>query len=423
MEETIQAGAGQEEILFPEAMFPTPKEEYTGVHDAPAAGVLLLEGAKVRLALVQLELVGYQNIQALKRIVADLCSLSEEHILIHCNHTLSLPHDFPGQDDRSRQFVHMYHEAVEEAVRKAAKAALLSKTPVHVLYASAYCGINVNRVVPFGDGLWQGTNERGESDHSVPVLAFQDKEDKMLAICYSVNCAPGVLENSRLTDGGRLVSADIAGQARAELKKKYPGACCFYFLGASGDQWQILRAQAEEVHPDGSIELCDRREEGFVYAKALGSMLANDVTRSLQKAALQTAHLSLLQRTFLYPGQKELGNRIAAMTPGKVSFEKAEDVKSSTSVVRLGRTAMFFCHPEIDAATLNEIRTLSGCKAVFPAAFTDGGQGYMPQKSNYDGWGYQCRKSVFGRGSAEQFAKNVSEMIAEVMRDEQEVGR
>lgn len=416
--EMVRAGAGEVPIRFEESMMPTPGENYTGIHDDPYVHVLCFsqrEGTGEEVyVFMGLNLVSYPNPDELKELAAGITGAKPGHVLVHCSHNLATPHGAMGeQTEEEKGFGEAYGRVVGRAARQALEQALASMEPADIRFYTAVSNVNVSRMLELRDGLWQGTNEAGPSDHTVPVIRVDGRESGgCKAIFFAVNMAPGVMEGSFLRDGGRLISGDIAGAAEKYLRNLYPGAVCCYCLGASGDQWQELRAVTDMMNARGELEKEDLHEDGFILADALGRKLASSVSIAFrQDAEPEVKPVRMETREFFYPGQKELGRNAALMRPGKVKFEEAKKVCSDMSILKLGGIAVVAAHAEINTATLQRIRARTKCKKVFFTAFTNGAGGYMTEKDVYDAGGYQCRKSRFARGSAELFEKHVAAFL------------
>lgn len=414
----IRAGAGEAKIIFPEEMFPTEGEHYTGIHDDPAAHVVCFADGQrqdaEKYVIVQLDLVSYFDTDGVKGLVCGLTGAKKEKVLVHCTHNLATPHCFGREPDK--QYIALYSSAVNQALHKAVEVAEQTLRPATISFGTAVSNVNVSRVISYGEGLWQGTNEAGVTDHTVPVIRIDHEDGACIALLYAVNMAPGVLEGSYLEDGGRLVTGDVAGASEVYIKRVFPDAVCCYCLGASSDQWQVLRAVPDFVNEKGERVTEDLHETGFVYADALGRKLAASVTETAFACKPEkTDSIHMETREYTYPGQKEIGRVFHLMKPGKVVFESAEDVVSDATILMLGNIGIIAGHAEINVSTLQQIREKTKCEHVFFMSFTDGAGGYMADKENYDGWGYQCRKSSFARGSAELFAVNMAEFLNDMM--------
>lgn len=418
----IRAGAGEAKIIFPEEMFPTEGEHYTGIHDDPVAHVVCFADGQgqdaEKYVIVQLNLVSYFDTKGVKELVSGLTGAKKEHVLVHCTHNLATPHCFGRETDK--RYIELYTGAVDQALNKAVEAADKTLRPAVLSFGTAVSNVNVSRVIPCGEGLWQGTNEEGVTDHTVPVIRVDNEDGGCIALLYAVNMAPGVLEGSFLENGGRLVTGDVAGASEVYIKRVFPNAVCCYCLGASSDQWQALRAVPDFVNEKGERVTEDLHETGFIYADALGRKLAAAVTAAAFACEPETVNsIQMETREYCYPGQKEIGRVFHLMKPGKVVFEPAEDVTSDATVLMIGGIGIVAGHAEINVSTLHEIREKTKCRRVFFMSFTDGAGGYMASKENYDGWGYQCRKSSFARGSAELFAVNMAKLLDDMMESKE----
>lgn len=408
-------GAGASKLQFPASIFPTPGEHYDGVHDAPEAHVILLragEDAGSLLVFVHLDLVAYADYPHLKDLVAARTGADKNFILVICNHDLSTPHDV-GHGAEGEAYRSALHGCVERAVLESLESAISDMEPCDLTFAMGCSHVNVSRVRPAFGGLWQGTNERGYSDHTIPILRLRSRKDgQCLALLYVLNMAPGVLENSRSADGRRYISADLAGAVPKYLKED---AVCCYCIGAPGDQWQALRAVTEMVQEDHTVVEEDLHETGYLYVDALARKIASAIHEATEGPA-EPVLMKRIRRAFAYPGQEVQGESISEMKPGAVAYHRTKEVKSDLTLVRLGEVVLVLAGPEIDAASLAVLRQQTGCEKLVYLAFADGADGYMAKKENYEGCGYQSRKSRFYAGSAELFEQNAVELVKEILQ-------
>lgn len=224
--------------------------------------------------------------------------------------------------------------------------------------------------------------------------------------------AAGVLERSKLSDGRRPVSGDIAAASERKIKAllDVPAA---YALGASGDQWQILRAVEDGLDAQGKQYKVDHMEQGFDFVEILGARLAQSVMRALSSVEHigQNPDPKLYTRTVTLPAHKELPPPQAMKITRSVTFEPVPDVQMEYHVFCLGDIAIVCCKPEVCVKTLQEIRENSPFSHTILLEFTNNHANYMVTRDLYEKCAPQSRKGYFAAGAAELFSKDVSEFL------------
>ena len=106
-----------------------------------------------------------------------------------------------------------------------------------------------------------------------------------------------------------------------------------------------------------------------------------------------------------------------AQIPDGVSVQvidpACEPVETPVEYLRIGGAGLIGIRPEICARTLAEIRQCVGLEVLGLVSFVNGGQKCMPDLTCYDNCAYQAKNSMFAAGTAEQFAKDIVNMIRE----------
>ena len=408
----IYAGIGECPVVFPQQVFPNPREQYTEVHDDPLVHVLVVEDAE-RFAFAFLDLVDPGDWLKVRQTLAEATGVRIDNAALHTSHVLSTPHcarEYQNETERENDMV--LRQTIADAVCAAAEMARSNLEPVEFGMATAYSQVNVNRVLETADGYAEGINEAGESDHSVPVICIKRTDGSLKGVLYAVNCAAGVLENSRLSDGRRPVSGDIAADSERKLQELL-GAQAVYMLGASGDQWQILRAVSDQLDKEGHLVKNDRGELGFEFVDILGTRLAQSVAQAIPNAEYSdvSGTLKLYHQTVTLPGHKPLSPPEMRKITRHVEFEPGPDVEMEYVIFCAGETAVIGCMPEICVATLKRIRAASPFRHTVLLEFVNNHANYMVTRELYEKCTPQCRKGRFDAGAAELFEAHVISML------------
>ena len=405
-QEIFKAGAGKATIELDETLFPTAGENYTHVHDDSYVHVLLLEKGS-RICIVAIGTVTVSEPEIIAGKVAEATGTDPDHVIVHAKHVLSAPHakrdETPGVCD-----------ALIAASVKAAEEAAGNLRPARLRFGEGNTDVNVNRMVKTDKGWWQGHNPDIPADHSLPVICLDDENGRPISVVFFCNTAPGVLENSLLSDGRRAASGDLAAWTERKLDEQFgDNAICTYLTGITGDHWQMLRAVHDEIDIAGAQTLTDMHEEGFVFLDILSSRLSEAVIRAVRESEpVEAPEINLDRYMFRYTGQKVKG---ADFRNPALSCEYIADGERdfSIDILSFGDIAVVAVGCEICSSTWNYVKERSPFKHTLLLEFAGrAGFGYLPQKDYYDKITYQSLKSKFYAGSAEKFAEDaISSLI------------
>jgi neutral ceramidase len=415
--ETLRAGAGRAVIELSADLFPT--EGFTGVHDMLRARILLLEsGKKVAFVSIELTSLPEEVIAALQKLVADMADIPSENVLVFVTHTFSAPHFMPMHLCKTladKQRNELLFRVIKAAVIQATSQAVVRMEAARFGYKTGLCNVNVNRDVSTADGWWLGSNETGPSDKSVLVLRFETLEGDPIALLFSYEVQPSVMDEPPTPDGDRMVTADLAGAASRFLEKQYGGTLTALFcLGAAADQAPSLKgARFQYVDKDGHVQVEDIDEDGFIIAKMLGRRLGIEVLQTSEKIRCQSLVGSIFLKKGMVrcPGQKMVRDLHSLRPTKQYDFIPTEDREEPVQIVMLGNVALVGVRPELCCQTGMTIKEQSPFPETMVLTMVNGGAKYMPDRGAYDRITYEAMNSPFGRGSAELLCEKVIELL------------
>lgn len=410
----MKIGIGKAEIVFPQEIFPNPRERYTGVHDCPLVHAMLAEAGE-RFCFVFLDLVDPGDWGEVRTAVAAAAEVPFANTVLHTSHVLSTPHcmhrdEYHSEEERTHD--ERQRDAILQAALQAVRGAKSSLEEVWVGIGSASCGINANRVLETAEGYVQGINEQGESDHTVPVICIRDAGGALKGVLYTVNTAAAVLEGSRCSDGSRPVSGDIASGSERLLEDMW-NANAIYTIGASGDQWPVLRAVWDSIDQDGQLQTADYQEKGFFLVELLSRRLAQSVSQVIPGIPCHPvdAQASLHKLELSFPAHKRLPPPEMRKVTRTITFEPDGEVTTDVYVFTVGDTAVIGCEPELCVSTMGHIREQSPFRHTILMEFTNGLADYMVTEDLYEKCAPQCKKGRFNAGSAEQFEQQIIQFL------------
>lgn len=419
----FRAGAGKSEIEYPADIFPfrDGPDLWTGIHDIPCVRAVLLD-CGIRMILVSLEVVLLDRAldEQIRRTITDLTGIPNEHIWISATHTVSTPHFFifPHNTPEENELAALMRANIHDAASKAVSIAYSSVQSASLGFGCGTCRANVNRVIETKDGWWLGSGEEWTADHSVPVIRIDGSDQKPLAILYHYNCELAVMDKSVMSDGGRHVTADLAGVASHFIENEYNDEVVALFLpGVSIDQGPAYRAVRTVRGRNGSYHTVDIKEKGWTLLELEGERLGEQVLLAAEQAVCTSPSrsISLDNRTFWFPGQKLRGLPNPNTGPVKEwPFTPDKDRTRSVEVMRLGDIVLVAAGAlGIDTVQNLQSRSpfaktivLSSVEGGAKRLPTDGAK-YMAEKHMYEKVTFQARNSEFAAGSAEKMLEDI----------------
>lgn len=432
MQEAISfyAGAGRSEIQYPAEIFPFREghDMWTGVHDTPCVRAVILD-AGIKTAIVSLEICILEPDfdERLRQAVSGITGIEKEHIWLSATHTVTSPHmrvhdrKFPGENPVSIQMRECVFRACQDAVQKAHE----SLRPAVLGSGRGTCSANINRIIPTRDGWWLGSGEEFACDHSVPVIKIADDSGAPIALLYSYHCELAVMDNSVMSDGGRHITADLAGAASRFVEQEYDGQTVALFLpGITSDQGPNFRAVRTVRGRGGSYRTVDIKEKAWLLLELEGERLGEQVLVAAEAAGCHPVEkpISIQYKVFRFPGQKMRG--MPKPTDGPVKewpFLPDEERTRSVEIMLLDQIAL------VSIGGLG-IRTAQAIQERSPFAQTiitggvSGSAGHRPtdgaknmaEADLYEAAAFQARNSTFGKGAAEKMREDAVGFLNEL---------
>lgn len=339
-----------------------------------------------RACLVSVDATSMRNDTPLRGIVAKTVCCEPERVWTSVTHTFSSPHvrtpeHLASDEERSRNV--LLAERLATAVELACASAVSGMAPVRLEVARGRCSVNVNRDVETDGGWWLGVNPDGFSDRSVRALrASARDDDRTIAVLYTVDVQPSVVQELRDVEGHAYVSADFVGEASRILEERLGGIAVF-LVGAAGDQTP--------------------RAKGSGALPKLGLILASETEVALRNSNALPVHVLCLSSAMVScPAQRRADFHSLAPTR---SYDFIPEGTQDTllSVARLGTLTVVGVQPEVDSALGARLRS-AGRGRLEVLTMVNGAQKYLPCSEAYDRITYEAMNSSFARGSDEVLA-------------------
>src|SRR5439155_101068 len=190
-----------------------------GKHDELYARALVLEAGDQSLALVSLDVIGFDIPDAnnLRRLVERETGVPEAAVLLNCSHTHAGPatQTFRGLGERDPAYDAMLARWIVTVVQ----AARERLEPAALRWGESQALVGRNRRMRQPDGqIVLGDNADGPYDPRVPVLRVDRADGSPLAIWFAHATHPVTFGNTNVR-----FSADYCGAALDTLKRLEPG--------------------------------------------------------------------------------------------------------------------------------------------------------------------------------------------------------
>jgi neutral ceramidase len=424
----LRAGAGRGVILYPPAVFPL-EEGYTAVHDDPGLRILLME-CEDRFALVSVEAVGLpEDLSDLFRdLLEEKAGVPRGNIWLSSTHSVSTPHLWPIESIKTESEIYkrkLMAKATETAFIEALGKAIASVRDACFGYGEGVCAANVNRVIETRDGWWLGSGEEGPADRTVAVLRFDGTDGEPIAILYNYATELAVMDKSIMSDGGRHVTADMAGVASRFVEREFDDKTVAIFCpGVYTDQGPAYRAKRTVRGRSGAYREIDIHEKGYLLMELLGERLGEQALVAAERihCAPLTAPIRMYHRIFPFQGQQITD--IHSISPAKAwEYIPTGEVTSPVEVLIIGNTALIGlggvgCRT---AKAIKEQAPFAHAIVVFSVRgastrLPNRGMKYMVEKDLYEKITFQSRDSGFAAGSGEKMLGYVTEFLNEIKR-------
>lgn len=419
------AGAGKAEIRFSNALFPL--EGFKGIHDDPAARVLLLNcGEQVAIVCLELVMLSPDGIDAVKKVVGETTNTKLENIWVHTTHVITTPHapHAPrgmggialeiGEEEKKdlERKIALFNTAVMDGVTKASEEAAETFRAAKMGVGTCECAVNVNRDVETPYGWWINFNPDGPSNHTATVLRFEDEQGTPVAAFISYGLKPCAIDNSEMEKNTRLVSSDVPGLACTILEEEL-GAPVLFAMSAAGDQVPLEQAWYDVVEEDGTVRKIDNGVQvGLEIVDRLGRRMAQDIGPAIRAISCDqtSAEIRLADGGITWPGKGR-----GKMVPAKdVCYEEKGTERVDAMVLAIGNVALVGLKPEMNTVTEAQLQEGSPFDHTLVVSMVNGGQKYMPDMESYHHGTWEAQSAPLMPGAAEAWVEEAGKLLTQL---------
>lgn len=422
------AGAGTAHIIFPKELF--PHEGFCGIHDDPAARVLLLDcGEKTAIVCLELVMLDRDDIATAKQLICDAAGIKLENIWVHVTHAITTPHaphaprgmggvELEISEEEKKTLndkIALFRGAVMAAIQDAAQKAAADLRAATMGLGTCQCAVNVNRDVATPHGWWINFDPNGPSNHTATLLRFDDEQGKPIAALISYGLKPCAIDNSEMEKNTRLVSSDVPGLACTILEEQL-GAPVLFAMSAAGDQVPLEQAWYDVVEDDGTVRKIDNGvQAGLEIVDRLGRRMAQDIAPTISAISCDQSapDIRLADGGIEWPG-KGRGKMVPTKTP---DYAEKGTERVGAEVMVIGDVALIGVKPELCAATEAQLQAASPFAHTLVVSMVNGGQKYMPDQKSYDNITWEAQSAPLMPGAAEAWVEMATGLLNKLKGD------
>jgi len=427
----FRAGAGKSEIQTSPDMWPI--EGLTSQHDPLFVRVLIMDDGKNRAAIVVIDQPGVSDStgSGVKATLTRLAGVPPENAIYVASHAVMAPHyggpaagvlqggnTGLGVPSPQSPGVVAFGKAIDTAVESAVTQAKNSLQPAKVGFGLGTTDVNVNRDIPTPQGWALGANAAGFSDKTLPVVRIDKLDGKPLAVLIGSPVLPMVMAESTDKNGGKPVTADLAGAVPRFVEQWYGGGVVgFFVMGTCVDQWPILVTNRYVLNRDGSTSRVDIHEAGFILLDLLGERLGAETVEASEgiKANAQPT-VEVWRRTLKVPSQVSTHG---AQTTGPVlsyTYQPGPQIDLRVVLMRIGDIVIVGLQPELASSIGAQIREHSPFAHTIVVTMVEGGARFMADTQSYERFTYEARDSQYARGAAELTISGFDNLLTQMQK-------
>jgi hypothetical protein len=243
----LHAGTGREDITPPIGIAhinwgARTHDVAEGIHLPLWATVLVLKDEHTTLAIADVDLCVIRDADALalREVIAEAVSTTADHVRLSMSHTHAGPPfaftEVGGHPEGpGMELVPAYRDKVRDALRQAARQAVLALRPARSAAGYGESDITVNRRLHLKDRkrTLVSQNVDGYTDRTLTVVRIDALDETPIASIVGYGSHPIILAHQN-----RQISPDYPGTLK-RVFEKIVGGTCIFLQGCAGDQMPI----------------------------------------------------------------------------------------------------------------------------------------------------------------------------------------
>lgn len=415
------------------------------------ATALALAQGDERVVIVEADAIGFDAVWTgrILQAIAKTTGLAEERIRFSCSHTHSGPNTFRlANIAEGLDMALSYLESLPDRIAGAAWQALQNLRPVRIGAGAGQCGINCKRRVTVEDGLTVvGEDPDSECDQSLHVVRLESLDGAAVAHLLHYAC-----HGTTICWQSRDFTPDFPGPARQVVERELGGLCLF-LQGAAGDlgprrgftgdlevyrrMGRTLGLTAAGIASSIEMQPVVRRLTGIVRSGAnIAQYAYQPVEQTAPRLQMETRVMALPLKAFPDPESEDaelarlraeaarlrdagkleefsVANGLATQMGWRANNARLFHGKTETpwplQAICIGPVALVSVAGEPFSSIARKVADASPFPFTLMSGYSNGGFGYIPDRSAYDEGGYEIEATPFS-------AEACDVVVAEALR-------
>lgn len=412
--QVLKAGAGKAAIELPKELFPFKAEQFTTEHDKLQTKVVLLDNGANRIALVVIDATSLSTdvIDLSRQIINKTAGVLPNNTLVSASHTFSSPHVPPAQQTERAHERELMSAAVRNAVQKATNDAVRNLQPARIGFGVGTSYVNISRDLESKDGWWLGANEHGASDKSVGIIRIDNPNGEPMAVLMNYAVQSSTMNESIGPDGGKVITADLAGAATRYVEQQYgKDVVSLFLVGAAGDQSPVYVANRYTLDKNRNAGRTDIGNAGLLLVDLMGERLGSEsvrVSEAIHTVPMSTP-LRIVEGSVMLPELESSPNPAARHATHQYNYVEKGKSAMPYWILQIGDIVCVGVQVELSAATGMAIKAKSPFKNTIVMNMVNGAAKYLPDAESFDKITYEAEGARYAKGSAEVFTTRVVE--------------
>ena len=419
------------------------------------ATALVLANAETKVAIVDIDLVGYPMVAATREVITRLTGIPGDHVRLSATHTHSAGNLSPAWFPEGSEMIPAYTASLPDRIAGIVWEAHQNLRPARIAAGKGQSNVGVNRRLwyPKQRRIVLGRNWSGFADHEMIIARIDDENEQPVATIVNYACHPTIMAHRNA-----LVTPDYPGALRRTVEEIVGGKCLF-LQGAAGNSHpkESFSSRAEDYHRVGkllgleaskvALELETRpKVERLLEVVESGAELGIYVDEPFAEpdATLRVATASVSLPLIELPtvaevkadyekkaadlaearqrgDKKEISQKsmLARRAKMRLGLSQAYHGKKTATIemqaIRIGSLALIGMPGEPFAEIGVEVRRRSPFAVTMFSGYSNGGFAYIPTKGDYQLGGYGVWNSPVAAGADERVVEEAVALLHKLM--------
>ena len=419
------------------------------------ATALVLANAETKVAIVDIDLIGYPAVATTREVITRLTGIPRDHVRLSVTHTHSAGNLGPAWFPDGAEMTAAYAASLPDRIAGIVWEAQRNLRPARVAGGKGQSNVGVNRRLWYSEQgrIVLGRNWSGFTDHEMIIARIDDENERPIATIVNYACHPTIMAHRNA-----LVTPDYPGALRRTVEEIVGGKCLF-LQGAAGNVHpkESFSNRAEDYHRVGQLlgleaskvaleletrpkverlfEVLESGAELGIYVDepsaepddTLRVVTASVSLPLIELPSVEEADADYRKKTADLVEARRRGDEreislksmLAKRAGMRLGQSQAYHSKKTATIemqaIRIGSLALIGMPGEPFAEIGVEVRRRSPFAVTMFSGYSNGGFAYIPTKEDYQFGGYGVWNSPVAAGAAERVVEKAVTLLHKLM--------